>query len=135
MITVDDYFMGRRSQYASDMTPEIEKNAAVIVDLVNQLIERARSAGVVVSGKVNSGWRPPSVNAKAKGAAAKSKHITGQAIDLADSDGALDAWLMTAEGQKALADIGLWHEHPSATPTWAHVQSVPPGSGKRTFYP
>jgi len=61
--------------------------------------------------------------------------MTGQAIDLADPDGDLDEWLMTAEGQAALVEIGLWMEHPAATKSWTHLQTVPPKSGRRTFYP
>jgi hypothetical protein len=59
--------------------------------------------------------------------------MTGQAIDLADPDGDLDEWCL--EHPDMLELYGLWQEHPSATKGWAHLQSVPPKSGKRCFYP
>ena len=75
------------------------------------------------------------INGTTPGAAVNSKHMTCQAIDLHDADGEVDDWLMTTIGQAMLRDIGLWHEHPAATKGWAHVQTVPPRSGRRTFYP
>ena len=61
--------------------------------------------------------------------------MTCEAIDLYDPDGDLDEWLLSDAGQRAMADLGLWHEHPSATKGWAHLQTKPPRSGRRTFYP
>lgn len=130
MITLTDYWMGRDREFPLAMTPQIEKNAAYTVQLANALLARFGQGR-----KVNSGWRPPEVNEKTPGAAVMSKHMTGQAIDLADPEGDLDEWLMTQDGQSALAEIGLWQEHPAATKGWCHVQTVPPRSGRRTFYP
>lgn len=130
MITLTDYWMGRDREFPLALTPQIEKNAALTVQLANALLARFGQGR-----KVNSGWRPPEVNEKTSGAAVMSKHMTGQAIDLADPEGDLDEWLMTAEGQAALVEIGLWMEHPAATKGWSHVQTVPPKSGRRTFYP
>lgn len=130
MITLTDYWMGRDREFPLALTPQIEKNAALTVQLANALLVRFGEGR-----KVTSGWRSPEVNAKTAGAAPNSKHMTGQAIDLADPEGDLDAWLMSAEGQAAMAELGLWHEHPAATKGWAHLQTVPPRSGRRTFYP
>ena len=47
----------------------------------------------------------------------------------------IDEWLLTEDGQRLMADMGLWHEHPAATKGWAHLQTLPPRSGRRTFYP
>jgi hypothetical protein len=133
--------MGRDKSHPFDLSTQVRSNAETTVQLVNKLIQRAKAAGVTfelhpVTGSVlSSGWRPPSVNANTPRAAARSKHITGQACDIYDPDGDLDEWLMTDEGQKALVEIGLWHEHPSATKGWAHVQTIPPNSKRRTFYP
>ena len=141
MITLSDYFMGRREQFPLALTPDIERNAYRTVDLANKLLVQAQTYGVTVDlhpankSPVSSGWRPPEVNAATPNAAARSKHMTGQAIDIYDPDGDLDGWLMTGEGQAALTALGLWHEHPSATKGCAHVQTVPPRSGNRTFYP
>jgi hypothetical protein len=61
--------------------------------------------------------------------------MTGQAIDIYDPDGDLDDWLMTIEGLAALEALGLWIEHPSATKSWSHLQTIPPKSRRRVFYP
>lgn len=141
MITLSDYLMGRREQYPQMLTPEIERNAARTCELATKLLIQAETFGVSIDkhpgtgSVVNSGWRPPQVNAATANAAPRSKHMTGEAIDIYDPDGDLDEWLMTGDGQAAMTALGLWHEHPSATKGWAHVQTVPPRSGRRTFYP
>ena len=141
MISVADYFMGRREQYPGVCTPAIEREAAKTAQKASDLIAQARTYGVSIDmhpankSPVSSGWRPPAVNANTPNAAPNSKHMTGQAIDLYDPDGYLDEWLMTGEGQAAMTALGLWHEHPSATKGWAHVQTIPPRSGRRTFFP
>ena len=138
MIELNDYFIhngvDRREQYLCDAS--IELNVVTLLTRVNALIEAYQAAtGNTFNGRINSGWRPPEINACTPNAAAKSKHMTGQAIDLNDDDGDIDEWLMTEQGQKIMADVHLWHEHPSATKGWAHLQSVAPNSGRRTFYP
>jgi len=141
VISVQDYWMGRDREFPMAMSPDLEKNAATMVELANKLLVIAHSAGITIptnprtGSVVSSGWRPASVNAATPNAAPNSKHMTGQAIDLYDPDGDLDEWLMTPDGQKTMADIGLWHENPAATKGWAHVQSIPPRSGRRTFFP
>jgi len=141
MISLQDYWMGRDREFPMAMSPDLEKNAATMVELANKLLIIAQAARIFPPTNpktgtiVSSGWRPASINAATPGAATNSKHMTGQAIDIYDPDGDLDEWLLTADGQKTMTDIGLWQEHPSATKGWAHVQSVPPRSGRRTFFP
>lgn len=141
MLSVQDYYMGRDKQYPLLLSTAMRKNAETMVELVNKLIILAKGAGVTFEVNpatktvLSSGWRPPAVNAATAGAALNSKHMTCQACDIYDPDGDLDDWLMTDAGQKVMADLGLWHEHPSATKGWAHVQSIPPRSGRRTFWP
>ena len=126
--------MGRDKEYASDLTDEIISNAEDTVARANLLLSIYRSeTGDTEFRKVNSGWRPAAVNKATPNAAMRSKHMTGQAVDLSDPDGDLDEWLLVHID--ALGDCGLWHEHPSATKGWCHVQTVPPKSGKRVFYP
>lgn len=144
-ISLDQYFINagvdRRVRYAFAFSADIEAKAIITVDRANELLNWAVSYGVTVDqhpanhSPVSSGWRPPEVNSSTPGAAARSKHMTGEAIDIYDPDGDLDEWLMTTRGQEILKTLGLWHEHPSATKGWAHVQTVPPRSGNRTFYP
>jgi len=136
-ITLKEFYKGDRDVvYADQLTPEIQAQVLRTLERANALLAVFYEAnpGAYRRG-CNSGWRPPAVNAATKNAAKLSKHMTGHAIDIADPDGTLDKWCMTPAGQQALTDIGLWLEHPSATPTWCHVQTVPPGSGRRVFYP
>jgi hypothetical protein len=141
MITLKDYWMQRDKDYAKSLTVEIEREAARTVVLVDRLLERAALSDVVLSlspttsSHVSSGWRPPGINAATPNAAPNSKHMTGQACDIYDPDGDLDDWLMGATGQDTLIEIGLWMEHPAATKGWSHLQTIPPNSGKRVFYP
>lgn len=141
MITLTDFWMGRDRTHGTQLSTDIRRNADTTVEQVNKLLVLAKTAGVTfetnprTGSLIASGWRPPDINAGTPGAAAKSKHMTGQACDVYDPDGDLDDWLMTDDGQRALKDLGLWMEHPSATKGWAHVQTVPPRSGHRVFYP
>lgn len=141
MIDLAAYYMGRDGVYASLLTPELQANAAETVKRAAEWLQAAKAAGVTLEENprtgtvVSSGWRPPAINASTKGAAIRSKHMTCQALDVFDPDGDLDEWCMSPQGQRCMADLGLWHEHPSATKGWCHVQTVPPRSGRRTFYP
>ena len=58
----------------------------------------------------------------------KSKHLFGQACDIADADGKLKEWCK--KNEDFLLSIGLWCEHYDDTPTWVHFQIVPYGSWK-----
>lgn len=124
MITVDDYLMNRKS----GLTFELLENAIDTVEKVNKLLDAFGS-----QRNVTSGYRPASVNAAIPNAAKKSNHMLCKACDLEDVDGKLDKWCM--DNLHVLTEIGLWLEHPSATKTWCHIQTVPPNSGKRVFYP
>lgn len=140
-ISLTDYFMGRRESHPTEMTPEIQANAVRTVDLVNRFLAIARSHGVTfelhprTKSIVSSGWRPPTLNATVPGAAFRSLHMSAQAIDIFDPDGDLDEFCMSPSGMKALEEIGLWLEHPAATKGWCHLQTRPPRSGRRFFYP
>ena len=141
MLTIEAYFMGRRELHSLAMTPDIEREALRTIELVNKLLTEAQEAGVVLEPNprtktiVSSGWRPPAINEATPNAAPRSHHMSGRAVDIYDPDGDLDDWLMTDEGQAALTRIGLWLEHPAATKSWSHLQTVPPRSGRRVFYP
>jgi hypothetical protein len=136
MITEKQYWKGRDIQYADQLTDMIRANAAETMRRANALLALFMQANPRAADRdSNSGWRPREVNLKTKNASPTSKHMTGEAVDISDDDEALDRWLMTPEGHKALESCGLWMEHPSATPRWCHLQTRPPGSGKRVFYP
>lgn len=139
MITLEQYWMGRDKTHQLYLTTDIIKNALVTVDCINLLIEQLnfiripleiyKSSGTIIT----SGWRPPTINENIPTAAPRSKHITGQACDIYDPEGDIDEWLMA--NLPVLESIGLWMEHPLATKTWTHLQTVPPKSGKRVFFP
>ena len=130
-MTLADYWMKRDRLFASDLNVEIVSNAAILIDRVHKLLK--------VFGEerdITSGWRPPAVNGNTPGAALKSKHMTGEAADLYDPEGDIDNFLMSGQGQRVLASLGLYIEHPSCTARgWSHIQIVPPKSGARVFYP
>lgn len=136
MISLASYWMGRETRFGAELTATIRANAEVTVQRANRLLALYEaSTGDERDRSVNSGWRPAAVNSSIKGAAPRSKHMTGEAIDIGDEDDSLDAWLLTESGQKALESCGLWLEHPDATPRWCHVQTLPPRSGNRVFRP
>lgn len=141
MITCEEYLMGNERRFSLSYSPTIEHNAQITVELVNQLLVAAAIADVRLElnprthSFVYSGWRSPEVNADIPGASIKSKHLSGQAVDLYDPEGDLDDWLMTEDGQRTLHDLGLWMEHPACTKNWSHIQTVPPLCKKRVFFP
>lgn len=120
--------MGRDTAYASDYTEQIAQNARQTVSQVNEFLQASG-----FDGHVNSGWRPPSLNAATRGAAAHSKHMDALACDLHDTDESMDQWCL--DHLEVLEELGLWLESPSATVGWTHLQVVPPNSGRRVFLP
>lgn len=129
MITLAQYWMGRDKQYASELTDATRANAADLVERCNHLA----SALPFPLPKVTSGWRPAAVNAKIPNAAKLSNHMTGNAVDFSDPNGKFDAWCMAHLDE--LERVGLWLESPDSTPSWTHLQRVPPRSGRRVFHP
>lgn len=133
MITLEAYFMFRREQYESEYKPEFEDNARFLLDKVNKLLADLKYENPIVS----SGWRPPSYNKKVVGAAKGSHHQTGHAIDIKDMDGRLRNLILREEfmGESLLAVYELYLEDPTFTPTWIHLQDIPPRSGNYIFKP
>lgn len=82
---------------------------------------------------VDSGLRSQSDQERINPSAPKSKHLTGQAVDVADPVGSLWSWI--EQNMSLMAKIGVYFEDKGSTPTWVHIQCVPPGSGKRVFIP
>lgn len=139
MIDLAEYLMGRDVTHALEFSPAIRANALITIDITNRLLALAKGAGVVITPRaggtlVNSGWRPPSLNATTQGASATSLHMTGEAVDLYDPAGVIDGWC-TRVADTVLKSLGLWLEHPDFTPGWCHLQCRPPRSGNRIFRP
>jgi hypothetical protein len=127
MISRDDYFKGRDKQFPNEFTDDVLKNADKIIARASELLSAFGE-----KRKVSSGWRPTSIN-KQVGGAKNSQHIYGNAVDIEDKDGRLKKFCV--ENIERLIEIGLWMEDVTATPTWVHLQSVPPKSGDRIFKP
>lgn len=118
------------------VSPAVERNAHNLAPLVTALLLEFGEMR-----PINSGFRDITVQRELvkqkKTKNVFSWHLMGQAVDLSDPDGRLGAWALVNEA--ALAELGLYAEHPEATNTkdgrWLHVQTVPPPSGRRIFRP
>jgi hypothetical protein len=141
MITLQQYWMGRDLEYAADLTAEIEANAQTLLERVNLLLEKAAADGVIpdldatTGTQVGSGWRPKTLNDTIPNAGKTSNHIIGLAVDLRDlpPERALARWCL--RNGALMEEVGLWMEDPKWTPSWVHLQSRPPKSGKRVYVP
>lgn len=111
-----------------EYTDEVKKNAQILLDKVNALLEELGVDSVTIS----SGFRPSAVNASV-GGAKKSNHLDGHALDLVDYNGSLrDLFLKNLELAKK---YGIHFEDFRWTPGWVHAQDKVPGSKKRIFVP
>lgn len=114
--------MGRDKEYP--LTTAQMANAVVTVDRANKLLAEIG----VTEPELRSGYRPGHYNVVA-GGAPNSAHLTCEAVDIADTAGTF--------GHKITDDLlkkhGLYREHPKDTPTWVHLQTRAPKSGRRTF--
>lgn len=128
MITKNELLMGRDKQYASDYTKEISDNLDKFLVVLNK-IRAAYNAPM----RVNSGWRPPSINASTPGAATRSRHLLGLACDFHDPDKKIWNWCL--KNLQLLKDLNVFIEDRRWTPTWTHMQLGPPSSGRRIFIP
>lgn len=127
MLTLEDYFRGHLNPPA-----EVVTSATELLNRVNACLAEVPYSEAQ-NPKISSGWRPADYNATVPNAAPNSKHITGQAVDISDPDGVIDAYLHTYF--QILAKHELWAEHPASTKGWSHLQSIAPRSGNRFFYP
>jgi zinc D-Ala-D-Ala carboxypeptidase len=122
-ITEAEVLMDRDKQ--NPLTPEMRQNLEklmVAINLVRDLYGKPLT--------VSSGYRPAAQNAAA-GGASKSCHLTLEAVDFADADRKLTKWCL--KNLDILASAGLYMESPVNTPTWVHLQTRAPASGKRIF--
>ena len=133
MITIDAYLQQHGAGHEAELTDQMRANAEALCAHVNAMLEEFGETRAL-----RSGWRPQSVNDGTPNAAHASKHITCQAMDIADDDDALKTWALSRmpDGHyPVLERYGLYAEDGRATESWLHVQIVPPGSGKRVYYP
>lgn len=137
IITPADYF-GPHANHPA-ITNEIRISVGILLSKANDLCRIAAADGVElpinpvtgngISGSGNGGWRPPESKVGAK----SSTHKTGNGLDRFDPRRALARWCL--QKPHVLRDIGLWMEDPRWTPTWLHLQDLPPKSGKLVYVP
>ena len=134
MILLEDYLTHWRKHYGHVAVPAAELTADML-QAAQQTVDRANTllSNFGEPREITSGWRPVEVNRLIPGAALRSNHTKCLAVDLADPDGDLDEWCL--DNAAVLEEVGLWQEHPAATKGWCHLQTVPPKSGRRVFYP
>lgn len=113
MITRAEVLMGRDLQYP--LTSELEDSLEKLLTALN-VFRNAYGKPMTVT----SGYRPAGINAKA-GGARRSAHMTCEACDFADADGAIKRFAL--QNLKVLEDAGLYMEDAAATPTWCHLQT------------
>lgn len=113
-------------------TPEIDANLQILLERINAVRDAYGKPMVVTSG-LRSQDQQQELIAQGKSNAPKSKHLTGQACDILDSDGALREWVLN--NMSSMETTGFWFEDFGSTPNWVHFQIVPPASGKRIFIP
>lgn len=136
-VTLGEY-LGPYKAHA-DVTPQIIANANDLLTRVNKVyalyvadggeLQTNPATGSVISGSGNGGLRPRD----AKVGAPNSTHKDGQGIDTYDPKRSFASWCI--EHFTTLAENGLHMEDPRWTPTWVHLQSVPPRSGKTVYIP
>ena len=151
-----DYWNGpddvdRREKYARVFKPEYQVNGDGVQQKIAAVVTAFRSeTQVELPEGYSSGWRPPVVNDRtANSAKGTSKHLTAQAGDKRDTDNGDFAW-WCFRNPHILEIHGLWIEHPVSTVVrswklatktdddpdpWCHLQSEPPGSGLRIYFP
>lgn len=113
-------------------TPEIDANLAILLDKINQ-VRTAWAKPMTVTSGLRSQAQQDGLIAAGKSTASKSKHLTGQAVDIYDPDNSLKEWVQ--DNMDMMETIGFWFEDFGSTPNWVHFQIVPPASGKRVFIP
>lgn len=128
MITKQELLAGRDKQFPKEYTKEISDNLDKLLIAVNE-IRKAYGKPMIV----NSGWRPASINGSTPGAATKSKHLLGLAVDFEDKKGELFQWCL--KNLQLLEKLDLFLEDKRYTASWCHIGLGQPKSGKRIFVP
>lgn len=112
-----------------ECTEEVQENASELARRVNALLLDFFKIWL------SSGFRTTTANQSTQGAAKKSNHMKGLAIDLATLGFYLKTDYEINKDKSLLVKHDLYLEDPEYTKTWTHLQSAPPASGKRVFIP
>jgi hypothetical protein len=125
-ISMEEILMGRAE--LKDLPQDIQDN---LNDLLPRLNVIRTAYGKPLT--VNSGLRRQSDNDATANAAKSSSHLVGMAVDLKDTTN--EFWTWCVANLELIQAQGLYLEDRRWTPTWVHLSTRPPGSGKRIFVP
>jgi len=125
-VSYDELLMNRHWEYPISEAEAV--NMARVWFRLNRLL--AQYPANLTSPLISSGYRPGHYNVQA-GGAAKSTHLTCEAVDVKDSGNGLDQWI-DANPIK-LVECDLWREAPDRTNGWVHLDIRP--RKLRTFNP
>ena len=120
------------NQHQYPTNPTIDANLAILLDRINQ-VRNAYGVPMVVTSGLRSDAQQQALIAAGKSDAPKSHHLTGEAVDIQDTDAKLVTWVKA--NMDLMIKIGMWFEDFGHTPGWVHFQIVPPASGNRVFIP
>lgn len=113
-------------------TPEIDANLLILLEKINK-VRDAYSIPMIVTSGLRDMTLQLRLIAEGKSTASKSKHLTGEAVDIYDPVGNLAKWVQA--NMPLMEEIGFWFEDFKHTDGWVHFQSTPPKSGNRVFIP
>lgn len=131
LITRDKYLKGRDKAFPKSWSKELSDNADKTIEIVNAFL---KDIGVNWEIEVSSGFRPASINNATKGAGLLSNHIRCLAVDIIDISPHPLMKLILENLDKA-EKHGVYFEDFNWSPSWVHIQIVPPKSGKRIYIP
>lgn len=126
MLTTEDVLTssGKHPERMAWVSPAVEQNADRLAVKINALLLLFGE-----TRRLSSGFRDMLSNKALPNASPFSRHMTGEAADIEDTNGTLGKWALAHPD--ALANVGLWCEPLRLTPTWLHVQTVPVPGGAR----
>jgi uncharacterized protein YcbK (DUF882 family) len=139
MLSMSELLKGKKLE---DQSEEIQVELNILLERINKIRKAYGKPMTVTSGlrTMEDHLRIYRQIAERKGlpfdeskVPKKSKHLFGQAVDIADPKQDLQKWC--TENETLLEEVGLWMEDFSATSNWCHFQTVAPASGKRWFKP
>ena len=119
MLTANDILTSSGKYPDRAKSPEVTKELLNNIELLLSKVNPFLAELGLTSVKVSSGFRTSAVNAATKGAAAKSNHMLGLAVDIEDLHGDLDA--LVGMNDVLLKKYGLWQEDSASTPSWLHL--------------
>jgi hypothetical protein len=125
-VSYDELLMNRHWEYP--LTEADAVNMARVWFRVNKLLSQYPAN--LTQPLVSSGYRPGHYNTQA-GGAARSTHLTCEAVDVRDPGNGLDQWI--DQNPMKLVECELWREAPDRTNSSVHLDIRP--RRNRTFNP